>query len=64
VAREGESLNLERSRDVDIQTDPTIEELLERAGDLGRLQYFAFLALYLLICPNGFLLYNMPYLTL
>lgn len=57
-------MSLERSRDVDIQTEPTIDELLEKAGDVGRFQYIAFLALYLLISPNGFLIYNLPYLTL
>ena len=57
-------MHLERSRDIDIQTDLTIEELLERAGNVGRFQYFAFIALYLVICPNGFLIYNIPYLIL
>ena len=32
----GDEMHLERSQEIEIQTDPTIDELLEKAGDLGR----------------------------
>lgn len=60
----GHEMKLERTNTVELQTDPTIDELLERAGDMGRFQFIAFLVLQLVISPNGFLLYNVSYLMM
>lgn len=58
----GEVMALERSRDTETQTDPTVDDMLESAGDVGRFLYFAFVVLYLIAIPNGFLLNTVAYL--
>ncbi len=60
----GEVMALERSRDMETQTDPTVDDMLEIAGDVGRFLYFAFVVLYLITTPIGFLLNNVPYLIM
>ncbi|CDW86242.1 solute carrier family 22 member 4 [Stylonychia lemnae] len=61
-----EVLDLDKSdsRDIDIQTDPSIEDYLENVCGFGRFQLITFFILYLVIQPTCFLLYSIPYLQL
>jgi len=57
-----ERTNTNANNPIDDEARMTMDEYIESVGDVGWFQYFAFLSLFMLVQPIGFILYNVSYL--